>query len=38
VKTLRDIGMQHEVTVAQGYQTTVEMMDADSTVKYGDDY
>ena len=38
VKTLRDIGMQHEVTVAQSYQTTVEMMDADSTVKYGDDY
>jgi hypothetical protein len=26
------------VTVAKGYQTTVELMNADSSVKYGDDY
>jgi len=26
------------VTVAQGYQTTVELMDATSGLKYGDDY
>ena len=38
VATLRDIGIQHEVTVAQGYQTTVELMDATSGLKYGDDY
>ncbi len=38
VETLRDIGIQHEVTVAQGYQTTVELMNATSNVKYGDDY
>jgi len=26
------------VTVAQGYQTTVELMNASSGIKYGDDY
>jgi hypothetical protein len=26
------------VTVAQGYQTTVELMNASTDVKYGDDY
>jgi hypothetical protein len=35
---LRDIGIQHEVTVAQGYQTTVELMNATSDIKYGDNY
>jgi hypothetical protein len=35
---LNDIGAQHELTVAKGYQTTVELMNADSDVKYGDDY
>ena len=38
VATLRDIGIQHEVTMAQGYQTTVELMDATSDSKYGDTY
>ena len=38
VVALNDIGAQHEVTVAKGYQTTVELMNADSDVKYGDDY
>ena len=38
VAALNDIGAQHEVTVAKGYQTTVELMNADSNVKYGDDY
>lgn len=38
VAALNDIGAQHEVTVAKGYQTTVELMNADSSVKYGDDY
>ena len=38
VAALNDIGAQHEVTVSKGYQTTVELMNADSTVKYGDDY
>jgi hypothetical protein len=38
VAALRDIGIQHEVTVAQGYQTTVELMNATSTIKYGDNY
>ena len=38
VAALNDIGAQHEVTIAKGYQTTVELMNADSNVKYGDDY
>ena len=38
VTALRDIGAQHDLTVSQGYQTTVELMNADSSVKYGDDY
>jgi len=38
IATLRDIGIQHEVTVAAGHQTTVELMDATSGLKYGDDY
>jgi hypothetical protein len=38
VAALRDIGEQHEATVAQGYQTTVELMNAKTTVKYGDNY
>ena len=38
VKALRDIGIQHDVTVAQGHQTTVELMNASSGLKYGDDY
>jgi hypothetical protein len=38
VAALQDIGAQHELTVSKGYQTTVELMNADSTVKYGDDY
>jgi hypothetical protein len=38
VAALNDIGAQHEVTVSKGYQTTVELMNADSNVKYGDDY
>ena len=38
VAALRDIGAQHDITVAQGYQTTVELMDASSKVKYGDNY
>jgi len=38
VATLRDIGIQHEVTLAAGHQTTVELMDATSGLKYGDDY
>jgi hypothetical protein len=38
VAALNDIGAQHELTVAKGYQTTVELMNADSDVKYGDDY
>jgi len=38
VAALRDIGIQHEVTVAQGYQTTVELMNSTSSIKYGDNY
>ena len=38
IKALRDIGIQHEVTVAQGHQTTVELMNATSGLKYGDNY
>jgi hypothetical protein len=38
VAALNDIGAQHEVTVSKGYQTTVELMNANSNVKYGDDY
>lgn len=38
VAALRDIGSQHELTVAQGFKTTVELMNADTLVKYGDDY
>ena len=38
VAALRDIGIQHEVTVAQGYQTTVELMNSTSNIKYGDNY
>ena len=38
VAALRDIGIQHEVTVAQGYQTTVELMNSTSGIKYGDNY
>jgi hypothetical protein len=38
VAALNDIGAQHEVTISQGYQTTVELMNANSNVKYGDDY
>jgi len=38
VAALRDIAVQHDATVSQGYQTTVELMNADSTVKYGDNY
>lgn len=38
VDALRDIGIQHEITVAQGYQTTVELMNASTDVKYGDNY
>jgi hypothetical protein len=38
VAALNDIGTQHEVTISQGYQTTVELMNANSNVKYGDDY
>jgi len=38
VEALRDISIQHDVTVAQGYQTTVELMDSASGLKYGDNY
>ena len=38
VAALNDIGAQHEATISQGYQTTVELMNANSNVKYGDDY
>ena len=38
VEALQDIATQHEVTVAQGYQTTVELMNAESGLEYGDDY
>ena len=38
VDALRDIGIQHEFTVAKGYQTTVELMNATTEVKYGDNY
>ena len=38
VEALQDIATQHEFTVEQGYRTTVQLMDADSDVAYGDDY
>lgn len=38
VEALRDVAVQHDFTVQSGYQTTVELMDASSSVKYGDDY
>ncbi|MGB7565438.1 MAG: hypothetical protein WBM08_11895 [Prochlorococcaceae cyanobacterium] len=37
-EALQDIAAQHEITVAQGYQTTVELMNATTDVKYGDNY
>ena len=38
IKALRDIGIQHEVRVAEGHQTTVALMHASSGLKYGDNY
>ena len=38
VEALQDVAVQHDFTVQSGYQTTVELMDASSSVKYGDDY
>ena len=38
VAALQDVAAQHEFTVENGYQTTVELMDSTSSVKYGDDY
>ena len=38
VEALQDVAIQHEFTVQSGYQTTVELMDATSETKYGDDY
>ena len=38
VEALEDIGKTHELTIAKGYQTTVEMMNAESGLEYGDDY
>lgn len=38
VVALKDIGDQHEFTVKSGYQTTVELMNATTDVKYGDNY
>lgn len=38
VEALRDIGTQHDLTLEKGYQTTVELMNADSGLEYGDDY
>ena len=38
VAALQDVAAQHEFTVQNGYQTTVELIDAASSVKYGDDY
>jgi hypothetical protein len=38
VAALRDIGTQHDLTVSQGYRTTVELMDATSPLRYGDNY
>ena len=38
VAALREIGYQHDLTVAQGYKTTVELMNVDAGVKYCDDY
>ncbi len=38
VTALRNIGIQQEVTVAQAYQTTVELVNATSDIKYGDNY
>ncbi len=38
IEAPHDVAVQHEVTLQNGYQTTVELMDASSSVKYGDDY
>jgi len=38
VKAVYDIGKTHDLTVEKGYQTTVELMNAESGLKYGDDY
>ena len=38
IDALQDVAVQHDFTVQSGYQTTVELMDASSSVKYGDDY
>ena len=38
IEGLQDVAVQHDFTVQSGYQTTVELMDASSSVKYGDDY
>ncbi|MEA5414385.1 hypothetical protein [Synechococcus sp. BA-132 BA5] len=36
-EALQDIAAQHEVTVDNGNQTTVELMNASADLKYGDD-
>ena len=38
VAALRDIAAQHDITVQQGYQTTVDLMNAGTVIRYGDDY
>ena len=38
VEALQDVAKQHEFTVQSDFQTTVELMDATSETKYGDDY
>jgi hypothetical protein len=38
VAALRDIAAQHDITVQHGYQTTVDLMNAGTGIRYGDDY
>ena len=38
VEALEDIAKTHDFTIEQGYKTTVELMNAKSGLKYGDDY
>ena len=35
---VRDIALQHDQTIKEGYRTTVAWMDSGSSVPYGDDY
>lgn len=38
IEGVRDIALQHDATAKEGFRTTVDWMDSNSNVPYGDDY